>query len=651
MASVLIYGLLLPAVVSANSNADSATSIVAYIVSIGVFAFSLVVLGTYAYRLILQLRSSRLDIGRLNDEWHRRLASLEDPAGDAARELFNVRERTQVILQCSGDAVVITDANGMVVEMNPFAARMLDASIAEGEVRPSNKVLRLLNQTTRDPIDDPVARALAGKFNIIEEEHRLLIGTDGNEYTVNLLAVPVLDSDGTPSGCIVTLHDITEMFGMARKLSYQATHDPLTGLVNRHEFEVRLQQAIESASVDRTQHALLYMDIDLFKIANETWGYRAGDELLRQIVSRLKLVVRHGDTLARLGGDEFGLLLNACPVNKAQQIAESIRESIKQDRFHWDGKQFELGITIGLVPVAADSGSRADLLNVAEAACSVAKDAGRNRVQLYEAHDLAMARHRGEMRWVHRITEALDEDRFVLYSQEIRPLGEADKGRHLEILLRLQDKKGNIIPPNEFIPAAERYQLMPSIDRWVIEHTLSDFHYLQQEDGPITSCAINLSGQSLCDEGFLDYVVKAIKDSDIPPDKICFEITETAVIANLNVAICFMTVLRDMGVRFALDDFGSGLSSFAYLKTLSVDYLKIDGAFVRNMAKDQIDYAMVSSINEIGQLMGIQTIAEFVENNAILEKLQELKVNYVQGYGIGRPRPVRNVIEARQITG
>jgi diguanylate cyclase (GGDEF)-like protein/PAS domain S-box-containing protein len=650
-ASILVYGLLLPSVVSADSTADGGTPLFVYIISIGLFAVSLIVLGAYAYRLILQLKSSRADIGRLNDEWRRKLASLEDPAGDTARELFNARERTQIILQCSGDAVVITNAKGMVEEVNPFAARMLDASIAEGEKRPSSEVLRLLNQSTRDPIDDPIARALAGKFDIVEEEHRLLIGTDGNEYTVNLLAVPVLDKDGTPSGCIVTLHDVTEMFGMVRKLSYQATHDPLTGLVNRHEFEVRLQQAIESASVDRTQHALLYMDIDLFKVANETLGYRAGDELLRQIVSRLKQVVRHGDTLARLGGDEFGLLLNACPVKKAEQIAESIRKSIKEDRFHWDGKQFDFGITIGLVPVAADSGSRADLLNVAEAACSVAKDAGGNRVQLYEAHDIAMARHRGEMQWVHRITEALDEDRFVLYSQEIRSLDEPDKGRHLEILLRLQDKKGNIIPPNEFIPAAERYQLMPSIDRWVIEHTLSDFHHIQQEGGAIASCAINLSGQSLCDEGFLEYVVKCIKYSTIPPAKICFEITETAVIANLNIAIRFMTVLREMGVRFALDDFGSGLSSFAYLKNLSVDYLKIDGAFVRNMAHDKIDYAMVSSINEIGQLMGIQTIAEFVENDAILEKLQELKVNYVQGYGIGRPQPIRSEIEAHQITG
>ncbi len=644
--SFLTCSLYSPSIVFASPTADSGISLFVYILSVGLFA-----LAAYVYRLISHLRRSRLDIGRLNNEWRRKLASLQDPAGDAARELFNVRERTQIILECSGDAVVITDAQGNVEEINSFAARMLDASIAEGELRPSHEVLRLLNQSTRDPIDDPVARALAGKFNVIQEEHRLLISTDGNEYTVNLLAVPVLDSDGTPTGCIVTLHDVTEMFGMARRLSHQATHDPLTGLVNRHEFEIRLQQAIESASIDRTQHALLYMDIDRFKVANETCGYRGGDELLRQVVSRLKQVVRHGDTLARLGGDEFGLLLNACPVQKAQQIAETIRESIKKDRFHWDANQFDLGITIGLMPVVAKSGSRADLLSAAEAACSVAKDAGRNRVQLYEAHDIAMARHRGDMQWVHRITEALDENRFVLYCQEILSLNPSNNDTRYEILLRLRDKKGNIILPNEFIPAAERYQLMPAIDRWVIDHILTDFHVLQGQDGAMAFCAINLSGQSLCDEGFLDYVVQRIRNSEIPPPNICFEITETAVIANLNIAIHFIAVLRDMGVRFALDDFGSGLSSFAYLKNLSVDYLKIDGAFVRDMTHDKIDYAIVSSINQIGQLMGIQTIAEFVENDAILEKLQEMNVDYAQGYGIGRPRPINKEAEAYQETG
>lgn len=647
----LSSGLFSPVAVFASPIADNGISLFVYVISVIALSASLLVLAAYVYRLVFQLKISRLNIGRLNSEWRRKLASLKDPQGDVARDLFDARERSQIILQCSGDAVIMTDARGNVEEMNPFASRMLDASIAEGESRPSREVLRLLNHSTRDPIDDPVAKALAAKFDVIEEEHRLLIGTDGNEYTVNLLAVPVLDNNGAISGCIVVLHDVTEMFGMARRLSHQATHDPLTGLVNRHEFEVRLQQAMESASVDRTQHALLYMDVDLFKVANETCGHHAGDELLKQVVSRLKQVVRHGDTLARLGGDEFGLLLNACPVQKAQQLAETIRKSIKNDRFHWDGKQLDLGITIGLVPVAADSGTRADLLGVAEAACSVAKDAGRNRVQLYEAHDIAMARHRGEMQWVHRITEALDEDRFVLYCQEIQSLNACSNNKHYEILLRMQDKKGDIIPPNEFIPAAERYQLMPAVDRWVIDHTLSDFHFLQQEDGTMSSCAINLSGQSLCDESFLSYVVDRINGSDIPPAKICFEITETAVIANLNIAIRFIAVLRDMGVRFALDDFGSGLSSFAYLKTLSVDYLKIDGVFVREMANDKIDYAMVSSINEIGQLMGIQTIAEFVENDAILQKLQELNVDYAQGYGIGRPRPLHQLKAEKQKAG
>lgn len=643
--------LFLPTAVSANPGADVGISLFTYIISVGIFVISILPLAAYIYRLISQLKKSRLDMVRLNSEWRHKVASLKDPQGDISYKLAEVRERTQIIMQCSSDAIVITDSQGNVVEINPFASRMLDASIAEGESRPSLEVLRLLHHSTRLPIDDPVAKALAGKFKIIEEKHRLLIGTDGNEYTVNLMAVPVLDTQGALSGCVIVLHDVTEMFGMARKLSHQATHDPLTGLVNRHEFEVRLQQAMESANVDHTQHALLYMNIDLFRVANETCGRHAGDEMLKQVVSRLKLVVREGDTLARLGGDVFGLLLNACPVQKAQQIAETIRKSIKKDRFPWDGKNIDLGMTIGLVPVSADSGTRADLLSIAESACSVAKEAGRNRVQLYEAHDIAMARHRGEMQWVHRITEALDEDRFVLYCQEIRPLNKSNFGSHYEILLRMQDKQGNIIPPNEFIPAAERYQLMPAVDRWVVDRTLSDIHLLPQENGELASCAINLSGQSLCEQSFLSYVVERIQSSGIPPSKICFEITETAVMANLNIAIHFISVLREMGVRFSLDDFGSGLSSFAYLKKLSVDFLKIDGAFVREMANDRIDYAMVSSINQIGQLMGIQTIAEFVENDAILEKLKELKVDFAQGYGIGRPRPLRQPDMKQQKVG
>lgn len=612
-----------------------------YIISAGILGVCSLALATYAFKLVTHLKKSRLDISRLNSEWRRKVATLKDPQGNMAHELSHVRERMQAMMRCSSDAIIITDVQGNVEEINPFGSRMLDASVAEGDLRPSHEVLRLLHHSTRIVVEDPVAKALAGKYDIVEEKHRLLIGSDGNEYAVNLMAVPILDSNGDISGCVVVLHDVTEMFGMARKLTHQATHDPLTGLVNRHEFEVRLQQAMESANVDHTQHALLYMDVDLFRVANETCGRHAGDEMLKQVAARLRKVVRDGDTLARIGGDIFGLLLIACPVQKAQQIAESIRKSIKKDRFLWDGKKIDLGMTIGLVPVSADSGTRADLLSIAESACSVAKEAGRNRVQLYEAHDIAMARHRGEMQWVHRITEALDEDRFVLYCQKILPLSESNDETHYEILLRMQDKEGNIIPPNEFIPAAERYQLMPAVDRWVVDHTLTDFHLLQQEDGTLAYCAINLSGQSLCEESFLNYVVDRIRSSGIPPNKICFEITETAVMANLNIAIHFIAVLKEMGVRFSLDDFGSGLSSFAYLKRLSVDYLKIDGSFVREMANDRIDYAMVSSINEIGQLMGIQTIAEFVENDAILEKLKELNVNYAQGYGIGRPRPLR----------
>lgn len=436
--------------------------------------------------------------------------------------------------------------------------------------------------------------------------------------------------------------DITERERMKRKIAYQASHDTLTGLINRREFETRLEQLRESALNENKDHALLFLDLDQFKVVNDTGGHIAGDQLLKQLSVLLKRKIRGSDTLARLGGDEFGVLLIGCPLDRARNIADMLRQTVKDFHFSWQGKTFNISVSIGIVPITAANADKSDIMSDADLACYAAKDHGRNRVHIYKPSDIAVAQRKNEMQWIHRIQKALDEQRFRLYYQTIMPLSpRATQGIQCEILLRMVNRRGKLIPPMAFIPAAERYNLMPAIDRWVINSVLD---VLQTQNPGVDekplSCSINLSGQSIGDSEFLNYIVTKLKNSKVDPQRICFEITETAAIADLTQAMHLISTLKSMGCRFALDDFGSGLSSFSYLKNLNVDYLKIDGSFVKKIVEDPIDRAMVEAINRIGHEMGIQTIAEFVENDAILEKLKELGVDYAQGYGIEKPKPL-----------
>ena len=431
------------------------------------------------------------------------------------------------------------------------------------------------------------------------------------------------------------------------RLSYQATHDALTGLVNRREFERRLEKALASARAEGRVHALCYLDLDQFKIVNDTCGHVAGDELLRQLTGLLQGKVRDADTLARLGGDEFGVLLNDCPLEQAQIVADLLRQTVKDFHFVWHERPFAIGVSIGLVPITQDSGTLAKVLSCADTACYAAKDLGRNRVHVYRAEDSELAQRQGEMNWVARITHAIEENRFRLYCQTIMPLADEDKeGRHFEVLLRMLDDDGQIIPPMAFIPAAERYNLMPSIDRWVVSTTFGLYWKLFSRDGGHHTCTVNLSGPSMSDEFFLEFIKRQFDLYQVPHDHICFEITETAAISNLNRAVAFIGELRALGCRFSLDDFGSGLSSFTYLKNMPVDYLKIDGSFVRDMAVDPMDHAMVSAINQVGHVMGLKTIAESVENEATREALREMGVDFAQGIAIEPPRPLQDCISS-----
>ncbi|MFO1352022.1 MAG: EAL domain-containing protein [Gammaproteobacteria bacterium] len=465
---------------------------------------------------------------------------------------------------------------------------------------------------------------------------------DGAVRVVRSIAHPLFDEQGVFQGYRGVGRDVTEAFSLSRRLAYQASHDDLTDLVNRREFEQRLQRAVQSAHELNTQHVLCYLDLDQFKIVNDTAGHLAGDELLKQVALLLRSKIRARDTLARLGGDEFGLLLENCSLERACGLAGELIKEISAFRFFWQGRLFDIGVSIGVVPIGADAEAIGQLLAHADIACYTAKERGRNRIHVYHGDDREAGERHSDLRLVADLRDALECNRFQLYSQPIALLAAKPAAPfvHYETLLRLQDAQGNLLTPGAFIPAAERYGLMGAIDRWVIQTVLNNFNRLFGDD-PATLVAINLSGNSLNDDVLLDYVKQQFAAQRIDPRHICFEITEAAVISNLSQAVGFIDEMRKLGCRFALDDFGSGLSSFSYLKRFAVDYLKIDGSFIRELTSDPMDYAMVEAISRIGHVLGIKTVAEFVENEATLTALRGLGIDYVQGYAIARPQPLR----------
>jgi len=481
---------------------------------------------------------------------------------------------------------------------------------------------------------------VAGQTDRYQIEKRYL-HRDGHPIWVLCHVSAVRDQNAIYQYAIGQIQDITEAHQLSKELSYQATHDSLTGLVNRREFEARIEYALEGTWRNGKEHAICYLDLDQFKVINDTCGHVAGDELLRQVANVLRTKVRASDTIARLGGDEFGLLMENCPLAQSQRVAESFRAAIEDFQFVWDDKRFRVGVSIGLVPINRDSASVTEVLQQADTACYAAKDLGRNRVHTYLRDDEELAKRHGEMQWVTKIQAALETDQFRLYVQPIVPVvGARNRYEHYEVLIRMIDTNGMEVPPGAFLPAAERYNLAAQVDRWVVSHLLEWAAQNPQEFARFDMCSVNLSGLTLADESFLGYVIDLLRAARVPSSKICFEITETAVISNLSQASRFISTLKALGCFFALDDFGSGLSSFAYLKNLPVDYLKIDGMFVRDVHTDPLDRALVRSINDVGKVMGKKTIAEFVENDEIMRVLAEVGVDFAQGYGVGKPFPL-----------
>jgi diguanylate cyclase (GGDEF)-like protein/PAS domain S-box-containing protein len=570
----------------------------------------------------------------------------------AEQAIHAEKDRAHVTLQSIGDAVITTNASGHIDYLNPVAERLTGWTIGEARGRAIGEVLQLIDESTRKPVAYTLDRVLLAGETSVPSDRNVLVNRRGEELAIQETASPIRSREGAAIGAVIVFGDVTKERRLKRALSYQASHDALTGLINRREFDVRLETAVTAAQRGEAEYVLLYVDLDQFKIVNDTCGHSAGDRLLRDITSLLQTRVRASDTIARLGGDEFGLLLERCSLEQAERVADSIRQAIHGYRFLWGANSLSVGASIGVVRIARETPSAAAVLSAADIACYAAKDGGRNRVQIYE-RDHGTNRHR-EMQWVGRIARAVEDGRLELFAQRIVPTASprgggpsvpATETSFYELMVRLRDEDGTLVPPNEFIPAAERYNVMVMVDRWVVNRAIELLEDCLRAGKRLPLFAVNLSGTSINDEDFLDFVMSRLTSEQVAR-ALCFEITETAAVASLAKATFLMRELKARGCRFALDDFGSGVSSFVYLKTLPVDFLKIDGQFATHVATDAVDRSMVEAIAKIGRAMEVATIAEKVENAEVLAVLKNIGVDYIQGFHLAEPCAIDEVFKA-----
>ncbi|MFK8015851.1 MAG: EAL domain-containing protein [Gammaproteobacteria bacterium] len=558
------------------------------------------------------------------------------------QRLFDEREFNVAILDKVADALIRVDANGKVELINPAAERMLSVTNAQAHLQPLSQLLPLFDPLTDEPLD-PLARVASDERPWVSNTTNIQL--PDRELNAEIRTSALNGRDGKLNGYVIVLSDVSEAHKLRDAICFQAIHDNLTGLYNRHEFSRRLKQLIEQIHDEQDRHVLCYIDIDQFRLINDTCGHAAGDELLKQFAELLSHGVRGDDTLARIGNDQFALLLRGCSTFHAQRRTRALLDRLSAFRFQWEAKRFRITVSIGLVPIDVRSRSAESALRAADSACVSARAAGRNRFVVFDAQDDRYCRHYGDLKWMRRVEAALEEDRFVLHAQPIRALNDNSAPDNFEILLRMVDRDGNDVAPGRFLPAVERFNLSAAVDRWVVKNALAAIRATEEASPDSRFWTINLSGQSLSDRLFQDYLFAELAKNETPPGKVCFEITETAAIAEMDRAIEFMNALRERGCALALDDFGSGLSSYAYLKNLPVDIVKIDGQFVRDIAHSEVAQAMVRSINEIAQLMGKRTVAEYVEDEEILQRLHGVGVDYVQGYGIGRPKPMSEALQ------
>ncbi len=585
------------------------------------------------------------ELGVLADDFRKLMVDRQRAEVELARE----KEMAEVTLASIGDGVITTDTEGRITFLNAVAEYLTGWNQAEARERPLTEIFPIFNELTRKPVTNPVARCLREGRIVGLANHTVLVRADGREFAIEDSAAPIRDSSGTIVGVVLVFHDVTRAREMANRLSWQATHDALSGLHNRIAFEERLRHLLSlEAADDAVHHVLLYIDLDQFKVVNDIAGHIAGDEMLKQIAVLMQQQVRESDMLARLGGDEFGLILTDCELENATRIADSIHEALEQYKFLWDERVYRVGASIGMLRFRPGHYSLTELMSAVDLACYAAKNTGRGRTHVYVPEDERTQQHRSEMDWAARISEAVEHDYLVLYGQTIAHLNSVNPGPglHFEVLVRLRDQENGLVPPGVFLPAAERFDLMPIVDRWIITRTFSLMAETLQRHGrrSIAQCAINLSGATIGDQSLLPFIKSQLTLHHLPPEIICFEITETAAISHFPTAMQFISELRHLGCRFALDDFGSGMSSFSYLRSLPVDYLKIDGVFVRDLANDPVNRSLVGNINDIGHLLGKYTIAEHAENDSALDYLRKLGVDYAQGYGISRPVPLDELL-------
>jgi len=553
--------------------------------------------------------------------------------------LSRSKRQAQYTLESISEGVVTTDNEGRIDYMNQAAESMIGATRDDASGHKTGELFTLIDEADRRALGDAVERCLSIRRRVSMGRRALLVSRDGkHEHSVELTASPIKGPGSSISGTVVVIHDVSEIRGITRQMSYQAAHDALTGLINRREFERRLEEALDTSHTEEAVHILFYMDLDRFKAVNDSCGHTAGDSMLREVASLIKDQVRDSDFVARLGGDEFGTLLIGCPLEKAQQIATDICSAVADYRFVWQDKIFNIGISIGIVEITHHSGSLQDVINAADSACYVAKQRGRGQVHIYSARDEAIARERGDIQWLRRLQDALQDDRFALVVQPIIAIGGGSvSGPMVEVLIRMPDERGRYANSADFLRSAERYQLMPQIDRWVVNAVLAAIGSGEIRLASNRSCAINISGQTLGDESFLDFVVEALDRSGVSPESICFEVTESAISTNVQYVQRFIEVLHGIGCEFALDDFGSGIGAFSSLKHLPIDYLKIHGTYTRNLTSDQVNQEMVTAMIKLARTMDFRVVAEQVEEQDDFDWLRNVGIDFVQGNFVDPP--------------
>jgi len=575
------------------------------------------------------------ELGKLVDAFNDMVATVEQQN----QALIIAKNHYRALYDDNPAMIFNLSIDGEILSVNHFGAQQLNLS---SEALQNRSIFDFIYPDDLAMVKQMLNDCLLSPQTVHKQETRKIC-RDGRIIWVREMARLIENADHQ-SNFLLVCEDVTETRLLSEQIAYQASHDALTGLVNRSQFDIYIQQAVDNVQTKQQTDVLCYLDLDQFKVVNDTCGHLAGDELLRQLGHLLKLQIRRGDILGRLGGDEFGILMHHCSLDDAYQACTKLKTVIQDFQFGWEDRSYSVGVSIGLAPINHCCSNAVDVLKEADAACYAAKEHGRNRVHIFRPDDEELALRQGEMQWVEKIRQGIELNQFVLYGQLIVPIEKKGEGLHFETLIRYRDENGRIVPPGAFLSAAERYNIASLLDKWVIEHL---FDWLAHHPDFLTQlsvCSVNLSGLSMSDETMMDFIDKMFEQYAIPTHKICFEVTETAAIDNLTYAMEFIQHWRQRGCSFSLDDFGSGLSSFAYLKNLPVDYLKIDGLFVKDILDDPVDLAMVKSINEVGHVMSKKTIAEFVENQQILDLLNTLGVDYAQGYGLAKPVPLDELL-------